>query len=96
MANSCPICAGLGAGTGNAAGDAAKKFDDLIAALGGANTAGSALQGVLDKLTTAEAATAAAAKLAAETGHKASAWPVMVTSSVTGTDTGISVSQRSG
>ena len=61
MANSCPICAGLGAGTGNAAGDAAKKFDDLIAALGGANTAGSALQGVLDKLTTAEAATAAAA-----------------------------------
>lgn len=71
MANSCPICAGLGAGTGNAAGDAAKKFDDLIAALGGANTAGSALQGVLDKLTTAEAATAAAAKLAAETGHKA-------------------------
>jgi len=66
MANSCPICAGLGAGSGNAAGDAAKKFDDLIAALGGASTAGSALQGVLDKLAASEqAAAAAAAKPAA-------------------------------
>ena len=71
MANSCPICAGLGAGTGNAAGDAAKKFDDLIAALGGASTAGSALQGVLDKLAASEQAAAAAAAIAAKTGYKA-------------------------
>ena len=71
MANACPICAGMGGASGGAASDAAKKFEDLIKSLGSTNTAASNLQGVLDKLTTAEAATAAAAKLAAQTGYKA-------------------------
>ena len=69
--SACPICAGLGGASGGAASDAAKKFDDLIQALGSSSSAASNLQGVLDKLTTAEAATAAAAKLAAQTGYKA-------------------------
>ena len=67
----CPICSGLGGASGGAASDAAKKFDELIKSLGSSSSAASNLQGVLDKLTTAEAATAAAAKLAAQTGYKA-------------------------